>query len=248
MRRRLGSGKEEELPWEGTLKSRSGDRYHTSYRRKHMNECHTDFTQGHSKLEEDIPHFDWTGNMFSFSQKCDIPAVKHPLRSLQHVVDVWYEMEKNILDLEWDLEAELHLVSNLTMIEVVYEDFWIDFDTGDDDELAEVKVTLWYHDSEELYNNNNRKNQSTSGDEDDSRLVLMESLKQQPPVLAEMSYTIQSNKEKWSETTIMRAHSLWDQCSNLDRWLDPKSSTKTAWVYRYDAEFCDAKNVEGESA
>mmetsp|Transcript_18444 Transcript_18444/g.28554 ORF Transcript_18444/g.28554 Transcript_18444/m.28554 type:complete len:304 (-) Transcript_18444:22-933(-) len=194
--------------WEGTLKSRSGDRYHTTYRRKDMNRCCNGCTELGGKMEEDI-NLSWASK-FSYSHKCEISSSRN-INKLDDISHHWDEMEMVFDDLGWSAESEIDIVSDLTVTECVYEGFEVDFDSGGDQEVGEFAVTLWYD--------------SSTGSN---------------PALAEVSFTITSsgsNLEDWNEATIMTAHLFWDEMASLTS-LDSNSSTKTAWVYSYDPNWC----------
>jgi len=252
--------------WEGTLKSRSGDRYHTTARKKYMNDCNKPHSikKGSRKLEEDVAQFDWTGNVYSFSQKCYLPddtvimSTKKKATSktlpLQIIPNVWdrmgdyWEESSSILSSKASTSMEtatLQVVSNATVIEVSFGDFWIHLqDDGDkDDQAAEAKVTLWYH------------NPNGGWDVEDDKFETPQELQQwlhqhHTPIVAELSFRIKAKHEDWSDTAIMTMHNFYAQCDARLRkkkrqWLDPTSMTKTKWIYKYDPDFCqDYTHVE----
>ena len=197
-----------ETDWEGTLKVRSGDRYFSSYRRSDVNSCGTTDLGG--KFEEDL-NLSWQSK-FSYSHKCEISDSKN-INKLNDITDTWDQID-NVFDTEfgWTLTDSISKVSNLELTECVYEGFEVDFDNGDDDEVGEFAVTLWYSSS------------SASN-----------------PALAEVSFTIKSTGsvlEDWNENTIMNAHAFWKEVSSSITQIDTSSSTKTAWVYNYNATWC----------
>lgn len=138
---------------------------------------------------------------FSYSHKCMIRDKKN-INKLQDIKDTWSDWDGLP---EWSMETGIELVGGKTITERVYKGLVIDFDDGGKQDLGEFSVTLWY-------------DSSTSTD----------------PSLAEMSFTIEStgnSLEDWNSKTIETAHRFWKECSKLTSWLDPNSSTKTAWVY-----------------
>ena len=249
--------------WEGMLKSRSGDRYHTSYRQQYIQGCHKSLQKGKHKMEEDIGNFDWTGNVYSFSQKCHLPvaaaapnnsdsdrgdtATLSPgITSLRDIATAWDSMEDYLQSsLNLELETELQLVGNTSLIEVAYEDFWIPLeDDADDDQIAQAKLTLWYAGAGGTVNNSQLHQPSSSSSSAAAAAALSS-----PPIVAELSFRIQSKHEAWSDPTIMTMHTFWETLGTglqRDDWLDPESMTKTAWIYQYDDTFCQFRDDSGE--
>lgn len=204
-RMRRSSG---EADWEGTLKFRNADRYFSSYRRLDMNSC-SDTSDFGGKFEEDLDLL--FAPQFSYSHECAISKSKN-IDQLDDITETWDQVSSVFVgEFGWTLTNPIGIVSNLTITECVYEGFTVDFDTGDDDEVGEFSVTLWYT--------------STSATN---------------PSLVEMSFVLtssESSPEDWNENTIMNAHKFWDQVANLNE-IDSLSSTKTEWVYNYDAAWC----------
>ncbi|CAB9510296.1 expressed unknown protein [Seminavis robusta] len=233
-------------PWEAMLKACSGDRYHTTVRMPYVQGCNSEVSKEYkNKFEEDIGHFDWTGSVFSFSQKCyvapkDLP--EHSRGNLQMVSTVWENTQdffQNDLGFD-DMSTPLALVSNTTITEIAYEDFWIyldEDDYDDDDAMAQAKVTLWYKTQDGII---------TDGGEH----KLPEYTGVGDPIVAELSFRIKSKHEAWTDDTIMNMHNFWEQLGTSlpKKWLDPKSMTKTSWIYQYDPEFCNPEDSNGESS
>jgi hypothetical protein len=204
--------------WEATLKTRSGDRYHSSYRAELVKGCHAG-EEGKHKFEEDISHFDWTGSVFSYSQKCYLELDEDEIDSLAFIGTVWGSMDEYLKE-EFKKEGTtpLEVVGNATITEVAYEGFFIDLEDGKKDQMAEAKVSLWYD------------------SEDDSLIV------------AELSMRIESKHEDWSEKTILTMHDFWELCATSlkEKWLDSESKTKTQWVYDSDPTFCYTEDPDDE--
>ncbi|CAB9521464.1 expressed unknown protein [Seminavis robusta] len=235
-------------PWEAMLKARSGDRYHSTVRMPYVEGCNTDVSQDYkNKFEEDLGHFDWTGSVYSFSQKCyfgmkDLP--KHSRGNLKTVSTVW-ENTKDLFqkDLGFDdtvMATPLALVSNTTITEVAYEDFWVyldDDDYGDDEAIAQAKVTLWYKTQDGI--------RADSGDHE-----MIDYTGVGDPIVAELSFRIKSEHEEWSDDTIVNMHNFWEQLgkSLSKKWLDAESMSKTSWIYQYDHDFCHPKDSDGDES
>jgi len=208
------------VAWEGKLKSRSGDRYYTTYRSRDMNSCCEECKDLGEKLEEDLS-LDWN-SLYSYSKKCKIKDETN-LQKLGDVAHHWKDM-KDLIENEmgWNTNKDIDIVGGLTVTESVYNGFEVDFDDGDKDDIGMFSVTIWY-DSEH-----------------DSSLSLSK------PNIVELSFRIKSTGEKledWKRNTIMKTHAFWEDCANLlHSWIDFSSqTTKTAWVYEYDSEWCSTE-------
>lgn len=168
--------------WQGTLKTRHGDRYHSTFRRKKMNECCADCVDGGGKFEEDI-NLLWH-SVFSYSHKCDMNE-SSPMTKFRDISDYWIEMKEVFADLNWSLDTPLQKVGDLTVTECVYEGFTIDFDEGGKQEVGDFSLTLWY----------------------DSPHAPSPSVAE----LSFTIKSVGNKLEDWNKATIMRAHDFWDQ-------------------------------------
>ena len=229
--------------WEGTLKTRNGDRYHTTARASYVKGCNEDVAdQEKPKLEEDVSRYDWTGSTFSYSQDCEFVPTLLPEDSqntLQMIGSVWRHSQELLQkELGLDMSMPLAMVSNQTITEVAYDDFWIYLDAqdyGGDEAKAQAKLTLWYKTKEGLDLDGGKLPRFTgSGD----------------PILAELKLRIKSKHEEWTDATIMNMHRFYEHCGKAlaGKWLDSKSMTKTAWIYKYNPTFCDPEEDDGESS
>jgi hypothetical protein len=59
------------------------------------------------------------------------------------------------------------------------------------------------------------------------------------PKVAELSFKYKSESESYDPESVRRAMKLFDGLQHLDGWIATSSITKTAFVYGYDASFCD---------
>mmetsp|Transcript_610 Transcript_610/g.1771 ORF Transcript_610/g.1771 Transcript_610/m.1771 type:complete len:328 (-) Transcript_610:1051-2034(-) len=126
--------------WEGTLKSRSGDLYHTSYRRENMNQCCHDCVDLGGKFEEDL-NIQWNSK-FSHSHSCQMKLKSNEIKNLSSISDHWIEMEDEFSSLELSMDTPLEKVGDLSVVECVYNGFKLYF--GTTGQAAKFSMTLWY--------------------------------------------------------------------------------------------------------
>lgn len=194
--------------WEGTLKTRSRDRYHSGFRSLDMNRCGVRYDHHEkNKFEMDI-NSKWDG-IYSFSHKCNVPQGKN-INNLRDITDIWVEMADVMNQLEWQDQEPLALVGDRNIVEMVYQGPILDFSKNEHpslDEQGKLSLTLWYEE---------------------------ESFK---PELVELSMSIgprddEGPFEAWKKHTIMTAHDFWQRWAKHP-WNDPDSMTKTQWIYSH---------------
>jgi len=249
--------------WEGMLKSRSGDRYHTTARQSYIQGCHASVRKGKHKFEEDIGHFEFLANVYSFSQKCHFTTrmtrqrqqrnnsnTNSILSTLKDIADTWGEPTHELLEQQLNLELStpLQLVGNQSLIEVAYENFYLELEEdAKKDQIAEAKLTLWY-----AWQGGGEE-KGGDDDTDTDQDFASSSLLLQPPIVAELSSRIKSKHEAWSDTSILRMHTYWEGLGKIlqeQKWIDfdKASVTKTSWIYESNNDrFCSLHQQEGDS-
>jgi len=60
----------------------------------------------------------------------------------------------------------------------------------------------------------------------------------QSPVVGEISFKYQDNSANYTRKVVNRAKDSFSALQGMSSWIDPNSITKTAFVYAYDANFC----------
>jgi len=59
------------------------------------------------------------------------------------------------------------------------------------------------------------------------------------PVVAEISFKYEDENEDFAQNVVTRAKKLFELMQSLSSWNNPNSTTKTAFVYNYNPNFCN---------
>lgn len=130
---------------DGTLKSRSEDRYNATFRRSDMDQWCDECQDLGGKFEEDLNLF-WLPK-FSYGHSCEISSstrLQQGIPKLQDIAHLWPNMETVFDEQGWDLETSLAKVGDLSIAECVYHGLEVHFNNGGTPEVWKLFIKLWF--------------------------------------------------------------------------------------------------------